>query len=62
MKIIQVTNILLTGKSNNIVFTLFPIMNKMSVASPALQWQTFRNIYLSLFFSKIYAFLGSSYG
>jgi len=31
MKNIQFTNILLTGNSNNIVFSLFLIMNKMRV-------------------------------
>jgi len=36
MKIIQFAHILLTGKSNNIVFTPFPIANKMRVMFPLL--------------------------
>jgi len=31
MNITHFANILVTGNSNNIVFTLFPIMNKMRV-------------------------------
>jgi len=62
-KKIQFTNILLTGNSNNIVFTLFLIMNKMSVGRmlPILLSQNVCNIHLLLFLLEIYAFLGASY-
>ena len=57
MKIIQFANILLTGNSNNIVFTQFPIMNKMRVMLPLLyNRKPFVTYIYSLFFRKFMLF------
>ena len=61
MKIIQFANILLIGNSNNTVYTLFPIMNKMRVMLPLLYNRKPFVTYIYPFFSEIHAFLGGSY-
>jgi hypothetical protein len=56
MKIIQFANILLTGNSNNIVFTLFPIMNKMRVTLSLLYNRKPFVTYIYPFFRKFMLF------